>query len=239
MVQSYRPHGLVGSPSSSETVNSAQNTPETKLTAFSPEELRSGYKVTSSGLVRPSNPPPFSLNVYPKASPSGKTSNVPALGSGDPFVSTSTSMSASHLPQSGRKLSPVASSFTPLGSGSREGSLLGSATRQNFFLPASTSNTSLGSSIIDVGGPSPRTNRFPGKLVPYDDHSASSADVTPRQSKAIMASPHKKFLKVGQFSSDVQTSRYIFIKNVSPKTSVAELEQLFHVSQTPKMTFRD
>lgn len=222
-------NGVAGSPSSSETVNSAQNTPETKLTTFSPEELRSGYKAPKTGLVRLKVPPAFSLEVFSKASPNSKASNVPALGSADPFVSSSAALSTGRRPNDGPKLSPIASSFTPLGS---HGSLFNSSTRPNFNLPASTSNASIASAATNFSGLSPSTNRFSGKFEAYDAPSAVSADVTPRQSQPSMAGPPRKFPKVGQFSSDINTSRYIFIANISTKTSMAELEQFFHVSRT-------
>lgn len=236
MVQANRPLGFAGSPSSSEAVNSAQNTPETKLTAFSPEELRSGYKATKSGITRPSVPPAFHLNVFSKASPSGKTSNVPALGSADPFVGSSNVLSISHHPNRGHKLSPIASSFTPLGS---RDSFFGSDTRQSFNLPATTSSTSIGSSGTKFGGPSSSINGFSGNLGTYDGRSTASADLTPRQSQPQTAGSPKKFSKIGQFSSDINTSRYLFIGRIPTRTSMMELEQFFHVSSTRSPSYSD
>ena len=221
-------HGPAGSPSSSEAVNSAQNTPETKLTAFSPEELRSGYKAAKSGIVRPNVPPAFGLNVFSKASPSGKGSNIPAaLGSGDPFVSSSAGLSTGRSLNDGPKLSPIASNFIPLGA---QQGIFGHGTRQNFGLPASTSNTSIGSSGTNFSGASPSINIFSGKHGAYDGRSAASASVTPHRSQTSATGSPRKFMKVGQFSSDVNTSRYLFIGHISTKASMVELEQFFHVS---------
>ena len=229
MIEANHPRGgPAGSPSSSEAVNSAQNTPETKLTAFSPEVLRSGYKAAKSGIVRPTVPPAFALNAFSKASPSGKGSNIPgALGSSDPFVSSSAGLSTGRRLNDGHKLSPIASNFIPRGA--QQGDL-GNGARQNFGLPASTSNTPIGSSGSNFNGASPSIHIFSGKHGAYDGHSAASASGTPNRSLTSVAGSPRKFVKVGQFSSDVNTSRYLFIGRISTKASMSELEHFFHVS---------
>ena len=229
MIEANRSRGgPAGSPSSSEAANSAQNTPETKLTAFSPEELRSGYKMTKSGIVRPNVPPAFSLNAFSKASPGGKGSNIPAaLGSADPFVSSSASLSTARRLNDGPKLSPIASNFIPRGA---QQNLFSNGTRQTFGLPASTSNTSIGSAGTNFSGASPSINIFSGKHGAYDGRSTASANGTPHRSQTSVAGSPRKFMKIGQFSSDVNTSRYLFIGHISTRASIAEIEQFFHVS---------
>ncbi|KAL8795982.1 MAG: hypothetical protein Q9195_001558 [Heterodermia aff. obscurata] len=234
MIEAKRPRGgPAGSPSSSEAANSAQNTPETKLTAFSPEELRSGYKAAKNGIVRPNVPPTFALNVFPKASPSGKASNIPAaLGSGDPFVSSSAGLNTGRRLIDGPKLSPIASSFIPRGA---QQGLYGNGNRQNFGVPASTSSMSVGTSGTGFHGTPPRINIFSGKQGAYDSRTAASASGTPHRSQTSVAGSPRKFVKIGQFSSDVNTSRYLFIGHISTKTSMAELDQFFHRDWFPTL----
>ena len=229
MIESNHHHGLAGSCSSSDAVNSAQNTPETKLTAFSPEEVRSGYKAPKNGILRPKVPPAFALNVQAKASPSGKASNVSAVGSSDPFVTSSTAAGSVRGLNDAPKLSPIASSFTPLGS---QLSLFGSGSRQSFSLPASASVHSIGSSSADLSGVTSSTADFPDNLGHVDGRSAASADVTPRQSQHSLVASPKKYPKLGQFSSDINTSRYLYIARISSKTTMMEIEQFFHVSSS-------
>ena len=227
MIEANHPRGRGGSPSSSETVNSAQNTPETKLTAFSPEELRSGYKVSKSGIVRPNVPPAFSLNIHPQASPSGKTGNASNSVSADPFVSSSTATSSTGRGFHGEpKLSPVASSFTPQGSIE---SLFRSGSGQYFRLPASTSKYLTESSATDFGDPASSFNAF-SKEFATQEEPATSANATPRQSQSSSVASSKVFPKLGQFSSDVGSSRYLYVGNVPSKTPNTEIEQFFHVS---------
>lgn len=227
MIEANHPRGRGGSPSSSETVNSAQNTPETKLTAFSPEELRSGYKVPKSGIARPNIPPAFSLNVQLKASPSGKTGNTSNFVSADPFVGSSTAaVSTGRGFSGGPKLSPVASSFTPQGSFE---SLFRSGNRQNFGVPTSTSKHSVGSSGTDFSDPASSFITFSKDFATHEEH-ATSANATPRQSQSSSGASSKIFAKLGQFSSDVGSSRYLYIGDVPGKTPMTEIEQFFHVS---------
>ena len=102
-------YGLTSSPRTSDEAESHRGTPDTKLTVFSPEELCSPNKSAGGDTPAFTIKAP-SLKCSPKAIGSFKAC-VPQ----DPFVIVHGPVSGSKLGQDAPKLSPTASSFTPLG----------------------------------------------------------------------------------------------------------------------------
>ena len=177
--------------------------------------------------MRPNVPPAFSFNIHPKASPSGKTTNASNFVSADPFVGSPTAaVSTGRGFNSGPKLSPVASSFTPQSSIE---SLFRSGTLQNFGLPTSTYKHSIGSSVTDFSDPASSFIAFPNDFATHEEHT-TSPNTTPRQSQSSSAAASQAFAKIGQFSSDVGSSRYLYIGKVPGKTPMIEIQKFFHVS---------
>ncbi|KAI9842524.1 MAG: hypothetical protein M1838_003096 [Thelocarpon superellum] len=123
-------HGSVAassSPHSKGQLDSHPSSPETKVTAFSPELPRTSKD--HDGLSNSTHGPPvfaldaghYQLPSYLKSPELPKSSSVPTNGHltltpsfpHDPFVTTlSSKLTATHPPE--QKLSPTASSFTPL-----------------------------------------------------------------------------------------------------------------------------
>lgn len=213
---------LAGSPSSSEAVGSLQNTPETKLTAFSPEELRSENRAVKSGITRPHVPPTFALNVSSRPTSSGTAgaSSVRALS--DPFVGPSnalgaglsSSLSFNNLPQ----LSPAATSFTPLG-------------RQNLSLPAAAVKHR--DEIGDSRTATPKPNASYSSLAsqataPAAVYGTNHATMSqPPSASQIVTST---FPKYGAFSTEHRTSRYLSVKYIPVTTPLSDVETIFNVS---------
>jgi len=203
---------LAGSPSSSEAVASTQNTPETKLTAFSPEELRSSHRAVKTGIVRPNVPPPFALNIYSRPSSSGNAGNSTTSAFSDPFVGPSslvgTGLSSSDLP----KLSPAATSFTPLG-------------RQSLSVPVAAVKHR--DETNESRATTPRPNDTPINLAAQNTASTASNGAAQASTSLTEASA---FPKVGHFTSDHNTSRYLMVGQVAMRTPLADLEAFFNVS---------
>lgn len=106
--------GLSVSPNSSEDVESTHATPATKLSAFSPAEVRESLKVNGSGIKRSKIPPAFVL-AQPQSSfiQKSQARNDLLSTSCDPFVSGSKAAAHTRSPTEISKLSPIASTFTP------------------------------------------------------------------------------------------------------------------------------
>lgn len=109
-------HGISSSPNSAQGTDSRHGTPETKLTAFSPDDLRTDQKPTNHHTLRSNLPPVFSLSAVPaKASPKGKVPHSDVTPQQhDPFVTAKTGLAA-YSTSEPPKLSPTASAFTPMG----------------------------------------------------------------------------------------------------------------------------
>ena len=213
---------LVGSPSSSEAVGSHQNTPETRLTSFSPEELRSEHRVPKTGIVRPNNPPAFTLSVYPGPGPNDTTSSTSGRASSDPFVGPSStgglglnsSLSTNDLP----KLSPAATSFTPLG-------------HHHLNLPSAAikHRDEITQPLVATSGLGATTDNLAshGTAVTAAteiDEAEASQSLLPSQADA------STFPKWGDFTSDFDISRYLSVKKIALTTTVSEIEAIFNVS---------
>lgn len=233
MMDFNRYHVASDSPNSSEEVESQHGTPETKLSAFSPEEFRDQVKLTTQHKVgRSSLPPTFTLdNIQGNGVPKLKLAKAITSGCQDPFVAspslTSTALDFKGVP----KLSPMASSFTPL---SFQQSMVNQGMLHNF--PSQSHNPgaqnsgqelNLFSAPAIYGASSALTNAGNHSMSNYLEFSTnhmSSRSVSNRLTIEVVPP------KIGSFSSDGETSRSLMISQVRCTTSPKELEAFFSVS---------
>lgn len=213
-------HGASTSPLTSEGIESLRGTPATKLSPFSPESATKVINFIASGINRTNVPPSFDLShVNHGFTTNNNVNAIPAVGSSDPFVSSSYLTTATRGTSSS-KLSPTAFAFTP-GTGAA-------------FTPgtgvASTPGTGLGSGYSSKSD-TPRKNNV--VIVPHGMNlsPASFRKGSPLKSELIRAGAvDAVFVKFGHFSKDDATSRVLKISNVAPETAVGELDIFFDVS---------
>lgn len=100
---------------SSGGVDSLRGTPGTKVTEFSPEDVRGEPKVDGKGMAKANFPPTFSLQGVPiKFSPNGKVGTIRGMASHDPFTTGTSVLTVNGNSSAGIKLSPTAAAFMPL-----------------------------------------------------------------------------------------------------------------------------
>ena len=225
-------HHTSGSTNSSEEIESQHGTPETKLTAYSPEDIRLQPRLGEYKTVRTKLPPAFALG-QPQDHP-GSTNGVGHInpfGCQDPFVTNSSTVYRPHSPRTQTRLSPGASSFTPLES--RE---WGSSPGLKSNWESGVTNTQYQGSFSKIGY-LPRTTTCGA---PTNDGSPEQLRVptmpkspTSQLGPMPVNTPLKIEVvpvKIGHFSSDGETSRSLIISDVSPRTSPKELDEFFSVS---------
>lgn len=230
MMDSASFHHTSGSPNSSEEIGSHHGTPETKLTAFSPEDSRLQPRVGEYKTVRSNLPPAFVLGQ--PQSHSGSTvglSNTVTFGCQDPFITNSSATYRACSPRPQPKLSPGASSFTPLES------------CENGYIAELNCNREPGvtnpqyQSIISKLGYAPRTSSY---NTPLNNVSSEHQRFTMPKAPTgppVSTSPETALkievvpVKMGYFSSDGETSRSLIISDISPRTSPKEVEEFFSV----------
>ncbi|KAL8828891.1 MAG: hypothetical protein Q9170_006408 [Blastenia crenularia] len=218
----------------SSSVNSADagshhGTPETKLTALSPEECQSNHVSTVQDVLRSNQPPSFSLEAVPtKGVLKGNLIKSTTAGYQDPFVISSPGFgsAASNEPP---KLSAVAPSFTPLGLAENTG---GNIVSHTLTVPVN------GSSAPRMYSPGrhlsvPLMPETPYSQESFEGHLSPVASRTLRSysnqtSPSSMRSPglERQQMKSGQFSSDSQISRSMMISQIDRCTPTAHLENI-------------
>ncbi|KAL9031920.1 MAG: hypothetical protein Q9196_000116 [Gyalolechia fulgens] len=214
----------------SSSVNSADaeshhGTPETKLTALSPEDYHFN---TAQGTLRSNQPPTFSLGAVPaKAVSKGNAIQSTAAGYQDPFVAGLVATGSSEPP----KLSAIAPSFMPLGHVETTG---GGIVSHTLMVPANTSGGvhpySPGCLLSAPFAPETPYGQvsFEGYLSPVaaGTHLSRSNQTSP----SSMRSPglERQPMKSGQFSSDSPISRSVMISQIDHRTSAADLETIFN-----------
>ena len=206
------------SPNSSEEIESLHGTPETKLTAFSPEGMCTSATTRSMDRLRTSLPPAFPLAPLEQPKLLLNEVDASAATSQDPFVVGSGFLSAVQTPNGQPKLSARASDFTPC------------TFQENHYTqgPLGSANTLL----LRPG----RTQSF---QVPRAHGSANDAaeqpvSIIPRiypslKPKGDQLSIEIVPAKIGQFSSDSKTSRSLIVSQIPGQTSANELEDFFNV----------
>lgn len=221
-------HHTSGSTNSSEEIESQHGSPETKLTAFSPEDVRLKTRLGEYKTVRSNLPPAFALGQ--SQDHPGSIVNIDSFGSQDPFVANSGVVYRPRSPRPQPRLSPGASSFTPLES--REwGSGLGlkSEWESTITSPQYQGNTlktgylprvsTFGAPANDGGSEQLRvptmSKSLASQLGPMPQNAALKIEVVP--------------VKIGYFSSDGETSRSLIISDVSARTFPKEVDEFFSV----------
>lgn len=232
MMDFNRYHVASDSPNSSEEVESQHGTPETKLSAFSPEEFRDQLKLTQHKVGRSSLPPAFTLNnIQGNGVPKIVLTKAITSGCQDPFVAspslTSTALDFKGVP----KLSPMASSFTPL---SFQQSMVNQGMLHNFtsqsYNPGVQNNgqgLNLFSAPAIYGASSALTNAGNHSV---SNHLGFSTNHTSSRSVSNHLTIEVVPPKIGSFSSDGESSRSLMISQVRCTTSPKELEAFFSVS---------
>ena len=228
--------GVSSSPQSSEEVGSLRGTPDTRLTAFSPEEFRTATKTSAHGSAKLHVPPPYTLKEgHVTKGVINDGSKYTTLGLQDPFFTTKGG-SSNRAPNAVLKLSPTASDFEPSGllhtiksTGNTEASGLVPPA-----IPSYGATSAIGllaaSSVPDIPHTKLQLKSYPSSLttesvispVSQGSFSSSFGSVT------VVNSP-----KIGPFSTDGVTSRYLKIGNAAARISAKELEETFNVSREP------
>jgi hypothetical protein len=230
MMDSASLHHTSGSPNSSEEIGSHHNTPETKLTAFSPEDGRLLPRVAEYKTVRSNLPPAFALGQA-QGHP-GSTiglSNTATFGGQDPFITNSSATCRACSPRPHPKLSPGASSFTPLESRQK-----GCISEPNGNRETGLANLQYQSNISKLGY-APRTSGYNTPVNNLNsEHQRFMMPMSPT-GLPVSTSPETALkievvpVKIGYFSSDGETSRSLIISDISPRTPSKEVEEFFSV----------
>lgn len=219
-------NGIAASPNSSEEVESRHGTPATKFSPFSPEnvhDLKDGGHV----IARSNVPPAFNLvRTNANFSPKGKVGKITSLSSQDPFVSAPALPVSTRTSSDASKLSPTALSFIPPSSdglSSGHGVPVSASIRQRIagapillelppILQSSPNHATAANRMLS--GPLGADMLSPGIMSP-----SSMNRVGLRVGE----------LKNGQFSSDGGVSRALMISQITPGTSVKDIQAIFNV----------
>ena len=215
---------IAASPNSSEEVESYHGTPATKLSPFSPENVHH-LKAGGHGIARSNIPPAFNLfRTNTNFSPKGKAGKTTSLGSQDPFVSAPASTRTS---SDASKLSPIALKLTPA---------LSHGLSSGHGVPVSAS-------IRQHIAAAPVLLALPPVLQTFPNHATAANRMLFGSPGADMLSPgilppssmdgfglRVGELKNGQFSSDGGVSRALMISQITPGTSVKDIQAIFNVS---------
>ena len=230
VMESTQQHTASGSPNSSEEVESHHGTPATKLSAFSPEDFRTQSKGVTYGTVRTNLPPTFTLShAQGKSGSSAQLGNHSAFSSQDPFVTISGCASTSQGSNDPPKLSPVASSFTPFKFQKHSSVNL---MMQSLKLSPPKSDGQAG--VMGLGHvatssvPSTTSARYSipvGSELPMPSTSQPVSSV----SSSDHANVEPGSTKIGQFSSDGETSRSLVISQIPKATSKNDVDDFFSV----------
>ena len=218
---------ISGSPHSSEEVESHHGTPATKLSTFSPDDIRTEQKVSESALRQTNLPPAFTLRSDPiKSSHIGRMQVSSLFGNPDPFT-TASSASFQNVP----KLSPSASTFTPLSLQRDANERIGRS-----IPTVALSALKVNDIPLDEGfhtAPLQQTSQPELKKLLYSV--ANSALVSPTSqsptwSVESSSTRNGHGTDFGHFSSGSNVSRYLMISQVAQNTSIDEFEAFFDVS---------
>ena len=223
-----------GSPNSSEEVESHHGTPATKLSAFSPEDVRTEQKPDLCAVSRTNLPPAFTLRPVPVKPSSKRRGHISSVFcNSDPFTTASTASLITHSLLDAPKLSPIASTFTPTG---LRGSLADDFGASTSMLPSPTFKVDGSSSIAD--SPTTLLERNTTATQPelkkllYSVASTSQVSPTSQSPNSSFGSTSTGFSRMGfgRFSSDANASRHLMISQVAQNTSVEDFDMLFNVS---------
>ncbi|SLM35773.1 meiosis protein mei2 [Lasallia pustulata] len=236
-MESHMLGGHPGSPRSSAEADSHHGTPETKFTAFSPEEEQN---VATATARKPTLPPAFALHQFPvKADFHGGIVGRVVFGSNDPFLSTSTFSLTRPIPGDTPKLSPTASSFTPLRLAKSLNRTIEARTVEP-SIPSSISTNSNSTVSYLTATSVPDTASSSPQLLKYLQSVAAEAGLSPIANRSATGptSPAKTLEEsstANQFSSDVNTSRSMIVTQIDRTTPAKELSDFFSVYIFPSL----
>ncbi|KAI9697902.1 MAG: hypothetical protein M1836_004254 [Candelina mexicana] len=249
-MNTYKNSGPSSSPHTSE--NSHAGTPETRLTAFSPEDFRISEKVAGGPIYpKESGPPTFSLEHahgdivgYTNASnakpglPNTKPIAFHLFGppelstrreSKDPFLSESVNAQRTSIHHH-QKLSPTASTFTPINGldprSSNFGQASSTASQANTVGPSKTGYVDVAAIPNAAGSQDPQLMRYLNSVA------AGSVQANGQRPSSKPTTPTKS---CGPFSTDSKVSRSLVIERISRNTSGEELTEFFNVQLFPTL----
>ena len=224
--------GLSTSSPSTGDVESLSGTPDTKLTTFSPEDVRGGSKVMANSGIKVNLPPAFALQGVPSRTCLNGRVFKATIMAPDPFTSTSNVAPFNRMANDGLKLSPTAVSFTPLSAASHYSSIDG-------FNPSRQANS--GSGLINttssvgyltatsVPDTSPTNSKLKKNLLSVSAEPLISPIGQRTPSLPISPTTSEDSIKSGNFWDLGEGSRYLMISQVSSTTSPNELNDFFNV----------
>lgn len=223
-------HTVSGSPNSSEEIESHHGTPATKLSAFSPEDFRTQPKGVAFGTLRSNLPPAFTLGHTQGNGPKVYT----VLGSQDPFVTTPGCTSNGQGPNGPPKLSPVASSFTPF---KLQTHASVNSTLQSLNISPPKPHGQAAVLDLGYGATSPVPITVSANMVPGGHPLPLCSEVLMssinQQISSVSSNSHPSHepesTKIGQFSSDSETSRSLVISQIPKATSKEDVDGFFSV----------
>ena len=192
------------------------NTPETKLTAFSPELLRNENATSTNSKTPRKLPPAFSLVSRPLQASVESVEGPSSPTTQDPFVMRSLNEEIQKTVKV-PKFSPSAQTFTPCFTPARLHSDLGSINPTEF--------------------PINSTEAYRRYLAPLNDgHKLTSelnAKRNPEQTMPGISDRRPSFSKIGQFSAESVGTRYIALTQI-PKTIMGvQVHGFFSVGSFP------
>ena len=228
-MNSYHSFGHSASSPSSRDAESHAGTPDTKLTTFSPEDIRSGPRVTANSGIKVNLPPPFTLqNVPPRAHANGRSLRL-AASAQDPFTSSSSVLATNKNTIDGLRLSPTALSFTPLAS--TKSQTAKNLEQNRSALQQGDSTTSAdhlrASPVPDANGQDTML-RHSLLSVPAEPLLSPIGQRTPFSPTG--ATPTENSLSSGKFSNLGESSRYLMVSHVLRDTTSKEIDEVFNVS---------
>lgn len=206
--------GVSSSPQSSNDRASMHNTPETKLTAFSPELLLNDNAASTSSQTPRKMPPAFSLVSHPlQASVESVAGPSSLTDAQDPFVMRGLTEEIKKTIEP-PKFSPSAQTFTPRFTPAR--------------LPGDLGNIN---TTELPGNPTEAYRRYFAPL--NDGHKLTTelnAKRVPEQTMSGMSDRRPVFSKIGQFSAESVGTRYIALTKIPASTMAAQVHGFFDVS---------
>lgn len=223
---------------SSGGVDSHRGTPGTKVTEFSPEDVRSEPKADGKGIGKAKFPPTFSLQGVPvKTSPNGKVATIRSLANHDPFTTGSSVLTVNGNPSAGIKLSPTAAAFKPLQSTTQLAVI--NATHPGFPDSNSLGVPSVGQQTRGTSTVSYLNATSVPDLYPHRKITENLSYISAGPAQPPIAPPahsHSSGTLNGGVSSqalpsaDISSSRYLKVSNVAKVTSQKNLCEIFSVS---------
>ncbi|KAF3483589.1 putative Meiosis protein MEI2 [Arthroderma uncinatum] len=209
---------LASSPRSFDQANSRNGSPETRLTAFSPEALRSQFGCEYGQTDSMSRQAARSLAIFERSL--GESAQAQ-----DPFMPTPSTRSSGRV-----QLSPTASSFTP---GSFDRNAPACPMSSPTFLPEQDPPNLTILTATSV----PDTPGLTSSFVPrgaVDFGPIGGARVSPPLDSEYVLTPYAMYYQFGHFDFE-NRNRALLIEGASASTTYTEISSLFNHSEFPSI----